>query len=394
MLSDGVRPAHPVEKRRQIAAILGALEHGALDDETRQLFLEMLLSMLAEVNTSLARIVSGAVIGARGRDFGAPTARHPWMKSIYEGESLDSNVKYEVDLFVLAIKRVELNAILDVFFSRGPGERYVDREAIENGKELWVAKVGSKTVGIGWAVDDGQPEAAIAMSIYSRFVSFDCACIIGTAGGKRGSVWQGDVVVATDIVDYDRRRVVPGPAGVTGELSTPPVDRAEWRLVETDHDWRAQVSRLQDGEGDSDWRQRVRSLIPDCTLGPLLMEPIADGVRGLPDSWRGRIIVKPILSGGALVEAEEELERLLTHYHPEAVALDMESYGFAKWCKVHRLRRWLVVRCISDYCGPDSRGESRPKSWQYPATYVGGRVLRDFLLRIVFDFPEESSEQF
>lgn len=388
-MPDSAGPSHPIDRRRYVAALVTALSAHTARGTQQQVFLEMLLSAMAEFNEDLARIVLAAVRGSEHRDFNRPLAKYPWSTGGYEGSPLDSSEDYSVDIFVLAIKRVELHAVLDAFGCRSGETAYSAPVHLDGcGKELHLASHNGLTIGIGCVDEDGLVETAVALGQYRRFVRFQRACLIGMAGGRSKKVKVGDTVIATDIVDYDRRRCVESTPDATTETSAA-VDRAEWRMVQTDDDWRQTVRSLKDREETQEWWRELRESMPDWTKPPIDMPGILiEGAESgsLPAEWVGEVHVAPMLSGGALVESPQELERLLSLYNPEAVALDMEGYGFAKWCKANKMTRWLVVRGIADLCGPNANEQSRSKAWQYPSTYVAARLFKDYLIGRVFDY--------
>lgn len=380
---------HPHEQRKLIAALTVALEaqnEVGCDTDTRQLLLELGLSYLSQSHPEVARVVWAFVRSSEGRVFDAPRSQVEFGQ--YLGMPFDRGVDYSVDIFILAIKDVERLAVLDAFGLRVNGDGYPSAHGVDglSGKEIWLTEHLGRSVGIGWVNADGMVDAAVAMAQYAGFVSFKNACLVGMAGGRR-KIDKGHVVVATVVHDYDRRKVVKSDSGGGHEVR-PTMKEAERRSVKVPGDWWQRVEGLHAHEGMSGWWQEVADEVPDWTQPPIGMPGIDD--RGcVPAGWKGRVWVKPLLSGGALVEAEDELEMLLKEYDSEAVGLDMESYGFARWCEAYRLDKWLVIRGISDHCGPEPEGPGgsaivRPKAWQYPSTYFAARVLRDHLFRTVF----------
>jgi nucleoside phosphorylase len=79
-----------------------------------------------------------------------------------------------------------------------------------------------------------------------------------------------------------------------------------------------------------------------------------------------------ILAGGKLLE-DGSLPRRADEAHARIMAAEMDGAGFAAACEQQR-RPWVVVRGIADYGEPDRR-----KHWQYPATFVAARYVRDAL---------------
>lgn len=384
---------HPIEQRKRLAALLTVLENQR-DDETRQMFLELVLSHLSSMNPALGRVALSLVEAAKGRDFDCEVTAPKVGPPPYRGGLLDGAKEHSVDLFILAIKNVERLAVLDAFKLGNAEGGFPLAHAEVLGREIWFGRHLGRTIGIGWVNGDGMVECAVAMAQYAAFVDFSNACLVGMAGGGP-KVGLGQVVVASLVHDCDRRRVVP-PRGRGGrkknkEVYTP-LSEAERRFVKASSGWKNRVEGLASQAAMATWWREAGKEMSDWT-SPAIGMPAWDGRGSVPEEWVGKVWVKPILSGGALVEAEEELTRLLRQYDSEAVALDMESYGFAKWCESNQLSQWLVVRGVSDHCGPELSHSTeveappRPKAWQYPATYFAARLLRDHLLTAVF-FPQ------
>lgn len=354
------------------------------------MFLELVLSQLSGMNPGLAKVALSLVKASNGRDFNCEANGTSIRPPLYLGEPLDGSKEYSVDLFVLAIKNVERLAVLDAFGLGNAEDGFPVADAEVSGREIWFTRSGEHTIGIGWVNGDGMVECAVAMAQYSTFVEFSNACLVGMAGGGP-KVELGHVVVASLVHDCDRRRVIPPHAkGRKKKQSTAtPLNEAERRFVKSADDWAHRVEGLNSKTTMPTWWRQAGGEMSDWTM-PAIGMPAMGGAGHVPEDWVGKVWVRPILSGGALVEAELELNRLLRQYDSEAVALDMESYGFAKWCESNKQRCWLVIRGISDHCGPepsqsvDDDANVRPKAWQYAATYFAARLLRDHLLATVF----------
>lgn len=412
---------NPRDQRRRLAGLLMALD-AQENPEARQLFLELTLSYLVDVHPEVAKVAWTLARATRGRDWES----QPESEQIdrYRGRAFDSGKEFCVDLFVLAVKDVERQAVLDAFRPRAAGEGYAgpDGTDLVTGRDVWLARAGGRSVGIGWVNGDGLVEAAVAMAQYSQFVSFHSACLVGMAGGSR-KYDLGSVIIANVVHDYDRRKVTPGKprkrpkrsrhaeehgrvsaVGAIGKtppaLVNPPRSAAERRSVRVPSELIARAEDLNSRQGMEEWWSLVAEEMPDWTIPPVKRpwQHISVNPQQMRGSSHG-IIVKPLLSGGALVEVELEFQRLLSQYDEEAAGLDMESYGFARWCEVNRVKQWLVLRGISDHCGPSPEGRSefagdqfagneRPKGWQYPATYRAARLLRDHLMTRVLWPPD------
>ncbi|WP_223830260.1 5'-methylthioadenosine/S-adenosylhomocysteine nucleosidase family protein [Nocardiopsis quinghaiensis] len=165
---------------------------------------------------------------------------------------------------------------------------------------------------------------------------------VGVAGGLKKDVRLGDVVVADAVYDYE--------TGKDGEEDFRP--RA--KTAAPSHD---AVQRAREVAARGEWRRRALS-------GPL------------PDAPRA--FVKPIAAGSTVVghERSRTAERL-RRYCGDALAVEMEGYGFLRGAHLAFGTHALVVRGISDMLSDKTEGSDR--LWQPIAAAHAAAFACEFL---------------
>lgn len=162
----------------------------------------------------------------------------------------------------------------------------------------------------------------------------DVAIFVGIAGGRK-DVRHGDVVVADAVYDYET-----GKAENTDYLPRVKTFAPSFGLLQ-----RSRAVAREDH-----WPDLVR---------PALVRP-AESAR------RPAAFVKPIAAGSRVIAGgRSEIARFLTHNCGDALAVDMESYGFLHGAYVNSDLATLVVRGISDLLDDKTPGNDR--DWQEPA---------------------------
>lgn len=397
---------------RKLAALLDAMSQEN-DVEVKQVFLEMAMSLLSDKWPEFSKVAWSLICAAEGRDY-STTDIGLASRSSYTGDLFCDLATIELDLFILTIKVIELGAVLDAFApgcgdSGLPDASYTDPDT---DRSVWVVDYKGLRIGIGCVFRDGMSESAIAIADYRGFLDFRKVCMIGMAGGHE-SIDIGSVVIPDLVTDCDRRRVVPeicsdsdtsrrsecNAGGCRKEVKSQDKERAtntpEQRFVvvpAVDN-----LANLENGVALSDWWKNVLTDYRRVLKGRKEASEDERRAQAADIQSRFSIKVKPLLSGGALIEVREEFERLRAMYSSEAIAVDMESYGFARWCALHlaknqleefgKIESWLILRGISDHCAQESISKAdgsraeRPKYWQHLATYRAARLLRDHLIK-------------
>jgi nucleoside phosphorylase len=185
---------------------------------------------------------------------------------------------------------------------------------IFSGKESW--NVGIAEVGAGNAGTAVEAERAI------NYFKPDILLFVGIAGGIK-DVAIGDVVVATKVYGYES-----GKVGREKFLTRPSVGQSAYALVQ----------RAKREAGKDDWMSR---LIGDLTTKP-------------------RVFVAAIAAGEKIVSAKTSgvFEFLRSSYN-DAIAVEMEGYGFMSAAFAYPNIQSIVIRGISDLVDDHTDDDNR-----------------------------------
>jgi nucleoside phosphorylase/tetratricopeptide (TPR) repeat protein len=233
---------------------------------------------------------------------------------------------------VLTALPVEYNAVrahlTDIHEAEHPEGDIYERGLFRADERLW--EVGIVEMGMG------NPNAAQKTERAITYFDPEVVLFVGVAGGIK-DVTLGDVVVATKVYGYQVGKAAD-------ELQTrPEVGLPDHRIME-----RARAEARKD-----DWMKRLTSPIP---------EP------------------KPCVFLGAIAAGEQvvvstlsESYQLIRQAYSDALALEMEGYGFLKAAHAHSGLEALVVRGISDLLeGKDDadKGGSKERASRYAAAFA------------------------
>ncbi len=224
---------------------------------------------------------------------------------------------------------------------------------------------------------DGTRTAAAACAyLLAGFPMIRAIVMVGIAGGvpvaddPRRHVRLGDIVVATEIIDYGHVRAVGGAQEIRARIDGPSVD-----LVIADR-------VLQAGEvaGHRPWEEWLQSdpaLPPHVFARPGPETDIlftADRVVAHPDDSRhGRRPGLPrihrgiVASGDQLVRDEAIRDQLAARH--DVCAIEMEGVGIAAGTTLRRVP-WFMVRGIADYCNNTKNDLWHPHASLAAAAYV------------------------
>ncbi len=182
---------------------------------------------------------------------------------------------------------------------------------------------------VGLPTPIGKGNAGAAQAVERAIAHFAPAVVlfVGVAGGIK-DVALGDVVAGTKVYGYGSGKAKAGEIFETrpdiGESSYPLVERA-----------RAESAR-------GDWRARILGAAPD----------------GEPNA-----IVEPVAAGEAvLASRRSDLFRFIRREYGDAVATEMEGYGFLRGAYANRHVDALVIRGVSDLIV--GKGASDKAGWQ------------------------------
>jgi nucleoside phosphorylase len=198
------------------------------------------------------------------------------------------------------------------------------------------------------------PCASACAELFQHYDPKLCV-LVGIAAGLEGLVELGDVVGATQIIDYESARLEPG---VRRQQPTPysleprirrdflhfnPL-RGAWRTVFFEN-----VGKLRD-----------LGAVPAFAAG-----------------WAPKYHRGVVVAGEKLLADGTSLPGMRDEYHEKVRAGEQEGSGFARTCD-DRSIPWLVFRGISDY---GSMAKPEHKVWQRPAALAAAAALMDFARR-------------
>ncbi|WP_438491362.1 phosphorylase family protein [Streptomyces asiaticus] len=193
--------------------------------------------------------------------------------------------------------------------------------------EVGVFREGSeeRTVAIHMT-GPGNPGAAASVERAAALFAPRAMLFVGVAGGVK-DVALGDVVAADAVYDYET-----GKDTESGFLPRQKTYQPAYGLV--------QLARLV-AAGDA-WQRRI---------------PPGD------DPTRPRAHVKPLAAGGRVVaHHRSDVGLRLAASAGDALAVDMEGFGFLAGAYVNQQLDALVIRGISDLLG--DKGEAHDERWQ------------------------------
>jgi nucleoside phosphorylase len=203
-------------------------------------------------------------------------------------------------------------------------------------------KIALAQVGAGNARIAFEAERAIA-HFHPKVVLF-----VGVAGGLK-DVQLGDVVAATKVYGYES-----GKASATFR-TRPDVGNSTYSLEQ-----RARAEAKKE-----DWHQRIKGQFP-------AMAP--------------RVFVAPIAAGEKVIDSTRSTIRqfLKTHYG-DALAIEMEGYGFLRAAHANQQVQALVIRGISDLL--DDKSEADAADFQA----VAARHASAFAFEVLAKLSEHES---
>lgn len=338
--------AHPADTPTQSSSELAALVHALphLRGDARLMATDAILTNLRENSPRVATLVLGIITAfdpALGEDL---------MTEIgpYEGSAKWDEVQSLTDCLILTIKTEELRAVLAAYGIDPASFTTVDRDL-----RVWFFDHGGRRYCVGKVGTDGNTESAIVFGRLYTALRPKAAVLVGMAGGVKGKVAPGDVVVGEHIYAYDFRKL--STEGPIRRTKTYKVDDALLRESEDmdliDPSWFAGVSHDVRGQLQKSADEGKTVTIPD-------------------ETWRPRVVRGDVLAGGSLVE-DGSLPTFALEHSDKVRAAEMEGAGFAAAGDETGIP-WLVVRGIADI------GENgRDKTWQFGSTFVAARYVRD-----------------
>ena len=174
---------------------------------------------------------------------------------------------------------------------------------------LFVVNGLSWTVGIA-EIGAGNPSAAIEAERAIAHFKPDILFFVGIAGGIK-DVAIGDVVVATKVYGYESGKV-------EGQfLTRPEVEKSAYALVQ----------RARQEARGTEWLTRLQN----------------------HSSYSPKVWLGPISAGEKVIATKDsDIFRLLRSHYNDAIALEMEGFGFLKAAFANPDIKAIVIRGISD----------------------------------------------
>jgi nucleoside phosphorylase len=207
------------------------------------------------------------------------------------------------------------------------GQRLEEREERGTLYEIgtFTGRRGTWTVAIA-ETGEGNTTAGIQLERAAQVFSPQVVLFVGVAGGRK-DVKLGDVVAADAVYDYEAGKDTRSRYFPRIKTAAP-----SHRLV--------QHARAVARRGR--WRERIKPAPPQPPPAAL---------------------VKPIAAGGKVVAHDRSrIARLLAQSCGDAVAVDMESYGFLHGAYANEGVSALVVRGVSDLL--TGKKEESDRHWQ------------------------------
>jgi len=226
---------------------------------------------------------------------------------------------------------------------------------------------------------DGTRSAAVACAtLLANFHDLKAVIMVGIAGGVPAPgnpvlhVRLGDIVVATEIIDYGHLRSVDGRQQLRRRLDSPSID-----LIGADR-----ILNAGEARGDRPWETWLDDVPQTFAQPPVdsdilliggeeMAHPDDSGFgrrRGFPRVHRG-----VVASGDQLVRDAAQRDRLAGQYG--AYAIEMEGAGIAVG-SMHRSVPWFMVRGIADYCDNKTKNDQ----WHPYASLAAAAYVRALLV--------------
>jgi nucleoside phosphorylase/tetratricopeptide (TPR) repeat protein len=226
-----------------------------------------------------------------------------------------------------------------------------ERGQFQTGAQAW--EVGIVEMGAG------NPNAATKTERAIDFFKPEVVLFVGVAGGLKDVV-VGDVVVATKVYGYHAGKA-------EAEFKTRPEVRLPHHRI---------LERARAEARKTDWHQRLQSPNPAPTV---YLGAIAAGEQ-------------------VVVSAASNSYQLIRHSYGDALAVEMESYGFFTAVQAHAGLEALAVRGISDLLENKAEadaGGSQPRASRHAAAFAfevlaklklppknGGEKIREVIVEV------------
>lgn len=250
-----------------------------------------------------------------------------------------------VDFLIITALREERDAVLGMLDS----PRKIQREGAPT---YYLASVrayaqdGSYEVAVTMLNDMGNVEAAQHATRVLQDLAPDYILMVGIAGGVRGKVKLGDVIVARQVWYYEPAKVSP-----EGSQLRPIVYPADPLLLDRTQNYT-----------DLSWRDLIQATRPSPRTKKALSEEHSDIVFGA-------------VATGEKVVADVEFLKQIRRLHAKIVGVEMEAFGVAVAAANDRDRpRFIAIRGVCDFAD-----RSKNDAWHYYAAESAAAFTIGFL---------------
>ncbi len=239
-----------------------------------------------------------------------------------------------------------------------------------NAERYWRTSIPSEATGheleVVLTMVGEQRNAACIAAMNRLFLAFDVnTCVlVGIAAGVKAKTKIGDVLVSTEVFDYEGGRAEPEGIRNRGNRQ-----QSSRRIKNDLHFYETRFEEVQSVVGDQ---------LAGLDQKRLPSEGI--GVGFSPELHSG------IIACGEKLLVDGSLNRIRESHDERIRGADMESYGFAFACSQQTPEvQWLVVRGVSDYGEPrdlTAQANLEPDKgdeWQWVAALTASIVAVDFL---------------
>lgn len=262
--------------------------------------------------------------------------------------------KEKCDVVIVCVTPSEFEA-MDLMFNLNEKEPY----KIIEGNRFWKSSIkqninsnSNLSLILAMIGDEGNiPASTLISSIFQHF-QFDLICIAGIAAGNIDKINVYSTVVGNYIVYYENQKLI--------------VDSSEPRNkpIPIDNNRGKDLPHITGNHHSLKWKTAFENKLKALNIEITEFERVKGD--WLKPDWFEKVKVSfgTILSGEKLFADGETLLELFKNNTTgkEALAGEMEGYGFAHTCFTKRHNDWLVIRGISDYGGIE---KSDPINKQY-----------------------------
>ncbi len=276
-------------------------------------------------------------------------------KEITEVISVPNTQKEKCDVVIVCVTSAEFEA-MDMIFNLNENEPY----KIISGNRFWKSSVkqninSKKELNIVLTMigDEGNIPASLLINLIFQNFDFELISIVGIAAGNSSKTKIYSTVLGNYIVYYENEKLVGEGNNEKRNKPIPIDDNRGKDLPQITGSFHASKWKLAFSEKLKN--QKIEITEFDKVIGDWINPSWFESVK---------VTSGTILSGEKLFADGTTLLELFKNNEigKDALAGEMEGYGFAHTCRAKRHNDWLVIRGISDYGGAE---KSDPINKQY-----------------------------